>query len=488
MSVKRSSGESITVHLKPYKRMKDSGVKWLGAVPSHWKAVRLKSLMTNVVERASTVRQSRLFVALENVESWTGKLDNLEPRFGGSGQNKSFRTGDVLFGKLRPYLAKVTRAQTGGCCVGEFLVLRSRSSEYFDGAYAEQLLRSKLVIDAINSSTYGARMPRAEWSFIGGMRVVRPPLPEQTAIARFLAHATGRIERCIRAKEKRIVLLEEQKRVIVHDAVTGRIDVRTSKPYPAYKSSGVEWLGDVPEHWDVSALRRKYSQCLGKMLDTSRIRGDHLIPYLRNLDVQWDQINVKNLPAMDIAPDEYERYTLRQGDLLVCEGGEVGRCAIWAGELEVCGFQKALHRLRPYDARRDSVQFLCFALRVAVQREAFNDGHLSTIAHLTGEKLRAHRFPFPSTSEQEAIVSFLTAALARCDRSLHGLHRQITVLREYRTRLIADVVTGELDVREAAAELPEVGPYATNVAGDSELDADDAALVGEANVPMGIAS
>ena len=195
------------------------------------------------------------------------------------------------------------------------------------------------------------------------------------------------------------------------------------QPYPAMKNSGVEWLGEVPEHWEVTALRHRYEQCLGKMLDTNRITGEHLIPYLRNVDVQWDQINVSDLPRIDIRPHEIERYTVRPGDLLVCEGGEVGRCAVWQGEIEVCGYQKALHRLRPCLKERDRPRFLSYALRLAVERGAFYDGHESTIGHLTGEKLRAHRFAFPSETEQRSIETFLDNADRRIRRYIRAKER-----------------------------------------------------------------
>ncbi len=295
-----------------------------------------------------------------------------------------------------------------------------------------------------------------------------PPLAEQTAIVCFLDHADRRIRRYIRAKQKLIALLEEQKQAIIHQAVTGQIDVRTGEPYPSYRVSGVEWLGDVPGHWEVPALHHRYSQCLGKMLDSKRLTGTHSVPYLRNVDVQWDQINTKDLPSMDIPPDEYERYTVQEDDLLVCEGGEIGRCALWSGEVAICGFQKALHRLRPRNARQDVPRFMHYALRAAAKGNAFSDGHLSTIAHLTGEKLRSHRFPFPPVAEQESVVRFLDGVLNQADHSVSCVRRQIDVLREYRTRLIADVVTGKLDVREAAPGLPE-----TDVPSDTPESAEE---------------
>ena len=282
-----------------------------------------------------------------------------------------------------------------------------------------------------------------------------PPHSEQAAIVRFLDHADRRIRRYIRAQQKLITLLEEQKQAIIHQAVTGQIDVRTGKPYRAYKDSRVEWLGEVPETWDVVALRHRYSQCLGKMLDSKRITGDHSVPYLRNVDIQWDQINVDNLPVMDISPDEHERFTVKRDDLLVCEGGEVGRCALWSDELTKCGFQKALHRLRPRNTGQDVPRFMYYVLRAAARSGAFDDGHLSTIAHLTGDKLRAHRLPFPTVEEQDSIVGFLDDRLARLDRACIHTLREVECLNEYRTSLTADVVTGKFDVREAAARLPD---------------------------------
>ena len=239
-----------------------------------------------------------------------------------------------------------------------------------------------------------------------------PPLPEQRAIIRYLDHVDERIRRYISTKEKLIALLEEERQAVIHRAVTRGLD-----PNVPLKPSGVEWLGDVPAHWEVTALHHKYSQSLGKMLDSKRIMGDHLLPYLRNTDIQWDRINVDNLPTMDIPPSEYDRYTVRPGDLLVCEGGEVGRSALWSGELTICGFQKALHRLRP--RREDVPRFMYYVLRSASNRNVFSDGHVSTIAHLTGDKLRAHRFPFPSLPEQTAIVEHLD----KCHRRHRRRHR-----------------------------------------------------------------
>lgn len=219
------------------------------------------------------------------------------------------------------------------------------------------------------------------------------------------------------------------------------------RSYPAYKESGVEWIGEVPVNWDVSALRHRYSQCLGKMLDSKRNTGNNQLPYLRNTDVQWDRINVDDLPTMEIPRHEYDRYTVQTGDLLVCEGGEVGRCALWSGNLTKCGFQKALHRLRPLNTKHDLARYMYYALRVASNRHAFNDGHLSTIAHLTGEKLRAHLFPFPSFAEQAAIARFLDHIDRRIQCYIRAKQKLIALLEEQKQVFVHQAVTGQIDVR-----------------------------------------
>lgn len=221
--------------------------------------------------------------------------------------------------------------------------------------------------------------------------------------------------------------------------------------YAETKDSGVEWLGEVPAHWEVASLRHHYDQQLGKMLDAKRISGEHLRPYLRNVDVQWDRVNVADLPKMDIPPAQLGRYTLHAGDLLVCEGGEVGRSAIWAGDIEGCGYQKALHRLRPHDTTRDTPRFLLHSLRLATSRGAFTDGQKSTIDHLTGEKLRRHRFVFPPFAEQTAIVRFLDYVDRRVRRYIRDKERLITLLEEQKQAVIHLAATGQFDVRTGRA-------------------------------------
>lgn len=434
--------------LKPYPEMKDTGVPWLGEVPEHWELRRTKTLLRQRVEKGFpdeqllAATQTKGVVRKEEYENRTVlALKDLHLL-------KLVREGDFVI-SLRSFQGGIEYAREQGIISPAYTVLYPEQTD--NHGFLAWLFKSKPYIENLSLFVTGIRQGQnIDYEKLGRSGLPLPPILEQAAIVRFLDYADRRILRYIQAKQKLIGLLEEQKQAIIHRTVTRGLD-----PNVRLKPSGVEWLGDVPEHWEVAALRHRFSQVLGKMLDAKRITGSHSLPYLRNTDVQWDRINIEDLPIMDIPPAEYDRYTVQRGDLLVCEGGDVGRCAIWSGALKVCGFQKALHRLRPLNAARDVPRFMYYALRAAAKGNAFIDGHVSTIAHLTGDKLRAHGFPFPPVAEQEPIVCFLDSVLKQVDQATAAAHHEISLLREYRTRLIADVVTGKLDVREAAATLPD---------------------------------
>ena len=216
--------------------------------------------------------------------------------------------------------------------------------------------------------------------------------------------------------------------------------------YQAYKDSAVDWLGEVPREWTVCALAYRYEVQLGKMLDEKRITGERLAPYLRNVDVQWGCINVVDLPEMDFHDDDVVRFSLKADDLLVCEGGEVGRAAIWSGELAACFYQKALHRLRPVHTQTDSTRFAFYLMFAAVKLRVFSGSEAkATIVHLPAEALRRYRFAFPSLSEQIAIAGFLDRETAKIDALVDEQQRLIALLKAKRQAVISHAVTKGLD-------------------------------------------
>ena len=434
--------------LKPYADYKPSGIDWLGDVPTHWTTPSL-GLLFKFKGSGTTPKDDQWYGGsvpwvmtgdLNDTTITTTRRTVLPEAVHEFSALRMYTPGSLIVAMYGATIGKTGLLGIDACTNQACCVL----SEPIDGVEVKYL---QSVVNSARSNLiekgYGGGQPNINAHIVRSLRIPVPPPDEQTAIVCYLARADDRILRAISAKERLIELLIEQRQAVIHRAVTRGLD-----PNMPLEDSGVEWLGDVPAHWDVASLRHRYSQILGKMLDSKRNTGIHPLCYIRNVDVQWDQINVENLPMMDISPDEYDRYTVQSGDLLVCEGGEVGRCAIWSDGLLLCGFQKAIHRLRPLNTTQDVPRFMYYVLRAAALGNAFNDGQVSTITHLTGEKLRAHRLPFPPVKEQTAIVRHLDDSTTTIAAAIDNAQRQIDLLREYRTRLIADVVTGQVDVTQ----------------------------------------
>ena len=237
--------QAVMGGLDPNTPMKLTGIDWMPKVPVHWRIQRLKSRVTDVVDMTTRRRSNDIYIALEHVESWTGKIVNIDFLTKFESQAKRFRPDDVLFGKLRPYLAKTTRPDREGVCVGEFLVLRSRDDDIAP-SYLEFWLRSKPVIDAIDASTFGAKMPRADWRFIGNMSFPLPPFSEQIAISAYLQKAIGKIDTTINRSRRQIDLLREYRDRLIDDVVTGKLDVREAHVDTGSESSVVEWAQEAP--------------------------------------------------------------------------------------------------------------------------------------------------------------------------------------------------------------------------------------------------
>ncbi len=215
--------QAVTKGLDPRAPMRDSGVEWLGKVPKKWEVKRLKYLVTLVNEKSNSDSLD-VKIALENIESYTGKLINLDSETIFEGEAKAFMKGDVLFNKLRPYLAKVYNAKTNGVCVGELLVFRPSKSLISDFLYYRVL--SEDFIKEVNSSTYGAKMPRASWEFIGNMLIPFPAIEEQREIIKFIESEYAGIDQVVSKIEKEISLLQEYRTALISEVVTGKIDVR----------------------------------------------------------------------------------------------------------------------------------------------------------------------------------------------------------------------------------------------------------------------
>lgn len=241
--------QAVTRGINPDVKMKLSGVDWLGDVPEHWEVKRLKMLYCNIADQTSSKETDDIYIALEYVESWTGKLSLPSEEIPFESQVKIFYPNDILFGKLRPYLAKVFKPNCKGVCVSEFLVLRDYSNEVLP-EFMELKLRSNQIIDLINSSTFGAKMPRADWNFIGNILFSYPTKDEQKSIIEKLVIYIRQRDVLIEKAEKEIELIQEYRTRLISDVVTGKVDVRDIKVEDIEEDELTEDMPDTEEFED----------------------------------------------------------------------------------------------------------------------------------------------------------------------------------------------------------------------------------------------
>ena len=356
--------------------------------------------------------------------------------------------------------------------------LRERYADY--AGFIHKLVRStpfNYELQVRSKGIWISRLQLTDVAFLDAPFPIPPPT-EQTAIVRFLDHADRRIQRYIRAKEKLIALLEEQKQAIIHQAVTGRIDVRTGRPYSAYKPSGVEWLGDVPAHWEIKKLGR-----CGKLLKgNGGNKEDEVpsgVPCIRYGDLYTTHTYFITDSRSFVSTEKAMEYTaLRFGDVLFAGSGEtideIGKSAVNLISSEAhCGGDIILFRPKQkFDARY--LGYMTDSWASAIQKAIMGRG--ITVMHIYGTHIKNLVLPVPPVSEQNTIAQFLNTSVDNIGDAITGARREIQLLREYRTRLIADVVTGKVDVRGAAAELPE----SEAILDDGKLDA----IQDEANFPI----
>ncbi len=441
-----------------YPGYKDSEITWIGDVPISWEVKPFKWLLSNNdggVWGDDPTGEGDTFVLRSTDQTVDGnwKLTDPAPRRLSAKEKASalLVEGDLVVTKSSGsslHIGKTTLVTADiakqGCCYGNFMQ-RLRVNSGFTPKLAWYVMNNELAraqLDLLSNSTTG--LANLNGTLIGEILLPVSSVAEQTQIARFLDHETARIDALIEKQQRLIELLKEKRQAVISQAVTKGLD-----PTVPMKDSGVEWLDEVPAHWDVVSTNYRYEIQLGRMLNEQRAQGDHLKPYLRVFDVQWNAINTTDLPLMDFPPEVQPMYRLKRGDLMVNEGGSyVGRSAIWRAELDECYYQKALHRLRPRDVKSDTAEFFLHVMEMATQQGVFvAGGNQTTIDHLTAEQLRQYRFAFPPLEEQLQIAEKITAVVSKIQNTTSEAQQLIGYLQERRSALISAAVTGKIDVR-----------------------------------------
>ncbi|WCM93165.1 restriction endonuclease subunit S [Acidovorax sp. NCPPB 2350] len=431
------------MNLPRHEEYKDSGVNWLGNIPTQWTTARLKSKVSLITEKAS---QRTHPVALENIESWSGRFIPTEGDFEGDGI--AFVAGDLLFGKLRPYLAKAYLACNSGEAVGDFHVLRPNKT--LDSRFFQYQVLNKSFIDITDGSTFGSKMPRASWEFLGNMPLALPSLDEQRIVAAFLDRETAKIDALIAEQEKLIDLLAEKRQATISHAVTRGLD-----PSAPMKDSGVAWLGEVPAHWKIKRMKHLVREGIAGPYGSSLTKSMYEASGYRVYGQQQvipDNFSIGDYYISDIKFAEMSRYRVKPDDVLISVMGTIGRAAVVPTDAEPGIINPRLVLYRVINDLIFPRYLQCFLNNSTSQRYFSLAAQGTTMEGLNMVTVGELYVALPPLNEQVEILELIRQEELKINQLLAESARAIALLKERRSALIAAAVTGQIDVRGIAEE------------------------------------
>ena len=422
------------------------GTDWLGDLPEHWCQERLKHVVTSPVEKKPG--RELPFVALEHIVSALGGLvPDFEWELKDASDYATFKPGDVLYGKLRPYLRKCLLADRAGCCPTELIVLRPNPDRY-SAPYLYYLVVSDYFSAVADSTSYGTKMPRTSWEVLGTAAVPTPPLDEQRAIAGFLDRETAQIDALIAKKERLIELLQEKRAALISHAVTKGLD-----PTAPTRDSGIPWIGHIPAHWE----RRKLKHVVSLVTSGSRGWAEHYsdegATFLRIGNIRRGSYELDLSDIQHVSPpkdSEGSRTRIRQDDLLVSITAYIGSIGLVTQDIGEAYVNQHVALVRPITPRIHPGWLASQLLGSGSKAQFDSLLYGGTKDGLGLDDVRNLDILVPPMPEQVAIDRFLREQEQTMECLVRKVQQHIQLLQELRTALISAAVTGKIDVRGEA--------------------------------------
>ena len=465
--------------LTAYPEYRYSGTSWLGSLPAGWQRSRIKHVFHERDQRSGDGRGVLLSLTRARGLLPQAEASNRIASVEDLSNYKVCSPGNLVMNRMQAWSGMFATSEFEGLVSPDYSVFFAIGTS--DVRYFEHLFKTPLLVDqfAQRSRGVGSGFNRLYTPDFGAIPIPFPPIEDQSAIVRFLDHTDRRIRRYIRAKQKLIKLLEEQKQAIIHRAVTRGLDADER-----LKPSGVTWLGDVPEHWLIRRLKHLVSPVSGVQMGPF---GASLTK-LQDYDTGFKLFGQENTIRGDFTRgtrfltesqfEELRRYELVPGDLVLTRKGSIGKCRMIPPAISKGIADSDTIRVR-LNENSVSPRFIVALLHDApyiqhqihaVQRGAILGGlNTATIANLS--------IAVPPLDEQERLLTYLCEETERFTIATTAIVREIRLLQEYRTRLVTDIVTGKLDVRTSAANLhdePDDGDAGT----DANVDVGDEASTG----------
>lgn len=460
--------------LSPYPAYKDSGVPWLGRIPAHWDAtmakrhysIQLGKMLQNAPK--SNDYKSIPYLKAQHVQWFAVRSHGLPHMWASPAEIEGYgvQVGDLLVCEGGEGGRSGLVKSIDGPTIIQNALHRVRPSSFCGNDFLQYVMSTVSAIgwfDALNNKATIAHFTREKFGVLG---IPVPPTDEQHAITRYLDHIDRRIRRYIRAKQRLIALLEEQKRAVIHQAVTGQIDVRTGRPYPAYKPSGVEWLGNVPEHWEVVLNQRIFKEEI-------RSHGGQTETQL-SLSQRDGLIATSEMQERSLQTSTYDNWKVVFPGDLVLNRFKAHLGVFFSSTLRgIVSFHYGVFApRRPLVTKYYELLYHTNAYKTIYA--GCSNGMTVGLQNLSNQNFYNVRSIVPPLDEQVEIVAYVVAATEHLNLAIRSVQREIALLREYRTRLIADVVTGQVDVRAAAAQLPaEVEEFDALDEAEAELVEDE---------------
>jgi type I restriction enzyme S subunit len=450
--------------MKPYPKYKDSGVEWLGEVPDNWDVSVIKRFTETITDGAHISPETDggvyPFVSTKDVFAESIDFENCLRT-----SEESFEVmvktgcqpfvGDVLFSKDGTIGRTVVVRETRDFVVASSLIIIRPKKGCLDSNFFNRICQSNFFIGQVESLVKGAGLPRL--SIQNLLKVVScfPPVSEQTVIAAFLDRKAAEIDRLIANKERLIELYEEEKTAVINQAVT-----RGLHPDAPMKPSGIDWLGDVPEHWEVKRLRYivKNLESGVSVNATDLPASEEDFGVLKTSCVYAYTFNPEENKA--IWPEELARAKInpRKGEIIISRMNTpelVGASGYVHQDYPNLFLPDRLWQTIFYDYGVIDTFWFSFILKCSKFRELVSitaTGTSPSMKNLAQEAFLYISIPFPKKDEQAAITEHIETECSRLEIIIEKFKKQIDLLKEYRTTLISEVVTGKIDVRDEVVQ------------------------------------
>lgn len=410
------------------REMKDSGIEWIGAIPTTWHTKKMKYISNFIQNKYSSDYGLLPYIGLENIASWSGSFISTNSQYDRE-QSLICEPEDILFGKLRPYLAKVYMNDRLCCCSNEFAVIRVNGQ---NKRYMWYQLLSHGFIFEIDRSTYGTKMPRANAEFIRNVFVALPSEIEQQKIANYLDKMCAEIDAVLEKTRASIEEYKKLKQAVITQAVTKGI--RGDRPM---KDSGIEWIGDIPAEWGVVPHKR----IMHKVKEIcEQYNGEDVISLTVNGVVKRD------LTAGGKMPTSFDGYQyVEPNDLLLClfDIDVTPRCVGVVRDYGVTS--PAYSRFVMHDGYYNA--YYDYLLRMIDDNKVFVHLSKNLRSSLTESDFGAIKTCAPPLAEQKCIAAFLDVRCDEIDALIAKKQQYLTEIENYKKSLIYEYVTGKKEVK-----------------------------------------